>query len=143
LNSTHDYGIIFGGLNVIDQLEGSCDMDYVALTLSQIGYVFSCQNNTTPWSSQNRKSTTISTMEIKYLVTCVATKEVIWLYHLSFNMGVPQHHPKVIYGDNQNVIKLMKKIQIHKKTKHIDINTILFMRKYENTKISIDYISNC
>jgi len=96
-------------------------MDYVALTLSQIGYVFSCQNNTIPWSSQNRKSTTISTMEVKYLATCVATQEVIWLYHLSFNMGVPQHHPIIIYGDKQNVIKLMKKIQFHKKTKHIDV----------------------
>jgi hypothetical protein len=30
LNNTHDYGIIFGGLNVIDQLEGFCDIDYVA-----------------------------------------------------------------------------------------------------------------
>jgi hypothetical protein len=57
-------------------------------------------------------------MEVEYLVTCVATQEVIWLYHLSLNMGVPQHHPMIIYGDNQNVIKF-----------------------FENTKISIDNIS--
>jgi hypothetical protein len=47
-------------------------------------------------------------MEVEYLVTCVATQEVIWLYHLSLNMGVPQHHPMIIYGDNQNVIKFLK-----------------------------------
>jgi hypothetical protein len=47
-------------------------------------------------------------MEVEYLATCVATQKVIWLYRLSLNMGVPQHHPIVIYGDNQNVIKHMK-----------------------------------
>jgi hypothetical protein len=80
-------------------------------------------------------------MEVKYLAICVATQEVIWLYHLSFNMSVPQHHPIVIYGDNQNVIKLMKKIQFHKKSKHTDVQYHFVHEKYENTKILIDYIN--
>ncbi len=69
MNTTHGYGIIFGGLNFIDELEGFCDMDYVALTLSHIGYVFSCGNNTITWNSQSIKFATISRMEVEYLAT--------------------------------------------------------------------------
>jgi hypothetical protein len=84
-------------------------MDYVAnLDTFPHWVCVLCGNNTITWSSHSKKCTTISTMEVEYLVTCVATQKVIWLYHLSLNMGVPQHHPIVIYGDNQNVIKHMK-----------------------------------
>jgi hypothetical protein len=103
--------------------------------------VLSCGNNTIAWSSQGKKCTSISSMEIEYLVICATTKEAIWLYHLSFNMGVPQHHLIVIYGDNQSAINLLKNLQFHKRNKHIDVQCHFVHDKYKNTEISIDYIS--
>jgi hypothetical protein len=144
LISTHDYDIIFGNLNVIDQLEGFCDANYITnfdTWHSCIRYVLSCGNNTISWSSQSKKCTSISSMEIKYLVICAATKEAIWFYHLSFSMGVPHHHLIVIYGDNQSAINLLKNLQFNKRNKNIDVQCHFVHDKYKNTKISIDYIS--
>lgn len=56
-------------------------------------------------------------------------------------MGVPQHHPMVIYGDNQSAINLLKNLQFHKRNKHIDVQYHFVHEKYKNKEISIDYIN--
>ena len=63
-----------------------------------------------------------STMEAKYVATCEAAKEAIWLKKFLFDLGVVriEQVPITLFCDNSGVVAQSKDPWNHKKGKHIE-----------------------
>ena len=64
---------------------------------------------------------TLSTAEVEYVVVMHATKECIWLRHLTGEILPIQSESITLYCDNQATLKLMQGDNYHARMKHIDI----------------------
>ncbi len=77
---------------------------------------------------------------ILFVSTNEATKEVIWFRWLLSNIGISQDKPTMFYSDNQNAIWLVKNLEYHKQTKHIDTKYSLICEKWETKQIELSYV---
>ncbi len=61
-------------------------------------------------------------LEIKYMDYILATKEVIWLGQLLFDLGKKQIESLIIHGDNQSAIALAENLKLHLHSKHMELH---------------------
>jgi hypothetical protein len=74
------------------------------------------------WSSKKQELVTLSTAEVEYVAVTHATKECIWLHHLTGEILPTQSKSITLYCDNQAALKLMQGDNYHTRMKHIDIH---------------------
>src|SRR6266850_1234621 len=73
------------------------------------------------WSSWKQELVTLSTAEAEYVVATHATKECIWLHHLTGDILPPLPESTTLHCDNQAALKLAQDDNYHAQTKHINI----------------------
>ena len=98
------------------------DSDFTGCTNLQHStsdYLFTLGSGSISWSSKHQTLVTTSTCEVKYISSCHATKEAIWLCHLLQLLGHKQL--TTIYSDNAGSIAQTKAPTFHAYSKHIDV----------------------
>ena len=63
----------------------------------------------------------LSTVEAKYVTTCSASCEAVWLRKLLSDLFDLQLDATCIYSDNQSCVKLLENPVFHDKSKHIEL----------------------
>jgi hypothetical protein len=72
------------------------------------------------WASRKHKSVTLSTVEVEYIATCDACREVVWLCKMAFGLFDQVPDPTMIYCDNQSCVKLSENLVFRDKFNHIE-----------------------
>jgi hypothetical protein len=93
------------------------DMDHKRTTS---GYVVNLFGGAISWMSKKQGVVALSTIEIEYMATTHASKEVVWLHIFCSKIGFKQQAIR-IDCDSQSAIFLAKDPAYHSKTKHIDV----------------------
>ena len=81
-------------------------------------YVFIVGGTSVCWVSKLQSVVAISTMEVDYVASTEASKEIIWLQRFLDELGKKQELGR-LYSDNQSAIQLAKNFAFHSNTKHI------------------------
>ena len=121
LRGTTSHALCFGGSDIV--LQGYVDADVVGdkdNSMINTGYAFTIGGTTISWILKLQKVVSLSTMELAYVVTIEASKDIIWLHRFMEELGKKQENSK-LYSDSQIVIYLAKKSTFHLKTKHIQL----------------------
>ena len=135
-------GILYGGGA---RSEGFCDSDWGGSSdrRSTSGYVFMFNGGAISWASRKQPTVALSSTEAEYIALTQATKEVLWLRSLFYEIGAPKHAQQIsqISSDNQGAIALAKNPGFHARSKHIDIQ-YHFIREHTDTDtgtITLEY----
>ena len=83
-------------------------------------YVFTLAGGAISWMSKLQETVALSTIEVEYIVSAHACKEVIWLRGMLREIGRLQNSVPALC-DNQSAIHLATNLVYHSKTKHIDV----------------------
>lgn len=122
LAGTADKGIVYSaGSN--RALHGYGDADHGGCEdtrRSTTGYVFLHAGGAISWSSKRQPTVSTSTGEAEYVAAGAATKEALWLRHLSrvLQLGADC---VTLFADNQSAIMMINNPVVSARTKHIDI----------------------
>ena len=89
---------------------------------STLGCVFTLGSGAISWRSVKQSCIVDSIMEVEYVVTCEAIKEVVRLKIFLFDLGVVriEQVPITLFWDNNGVVAQSKDPRNHKKVKHIE-----------------------
>jgi hypothetical protein len=145
LNTTKDCAIRYSPQGNND-IVGYSDADYagdIKTRRSTTGYLFTLAGGPITWVSKIQRSVATSTTEAEYIALSQAAKEAIWIRRFLEQIRYytdKKQEPTTIYGDNQSSIALVKNLEFHSKTKHIDIGIHYVREQYEDSQISVSYI---
>ena len=103
---------------------GYTDLDFQSnldFRKSTSGCVFTLGGGAISWRSVKKSCITDSTIEAKYVATCEAAKEAIWLKKFLSNLGVVnmEQVPITLFCDNNGAFAQSKDPRNHKKGMHI------------------------
>eukprot|EP00253_Pinus_taeda_P026953 PITA_26953 len=87
---------------------------------STIRYVFTVGGIVENWVSKIQSVVALSTTESEYVVATEASKEMIWLQRFMGELG-KEHDMGTLYSDSQSAIHLAKNLELHSRTKHIQL----------------------
>ena len=90
----------------------------------QLAMLFTMSGGAISWLSQKQAMVALSTAEAEYIALGSATQEAIWLHQLLTDLRIDTKGSIEILEDNQSTIAIAKNYVGHKKTKHIDINSL-------------------
>jgi hypothetical protein len=110
LNGTKSFSIIYIHSNS-SELVGYTDANWAGnleTRKSTTGYIFIIAGATISWSSKRQPTIALSTMEAKYMATCAATQEVVYLRMFLKDMNLEQMGPTILYQNNQAAIVIVK-----------------------------------
>ena len=112
---------MFGGSYTV--LQGYVDSDMAGdkdSRMSTTWYVFTIGGTTVSWISKLQKVVALSTIEVDYVVSTEASKEMIWLQRLMEELGNKQENNR-LYCDSESAIHIENNSSFHSKTNHIKI----------------------
>lgn len=107
----------------MSEIEKSLDADYERDKddmKSTSSYVFTLSNSFVCWKSQLQHIVTLSMIELKYIVTIEAIKEILWPKGLFYQLCILNDYV-VVYSDGQSSINLCKSLVFHEHTNRIDV----------------------
>ena len=121
LRGTSDHCIIFNGSEgrVFRYVDANYAGDFDKRR-STIGYVFTLARGAISWISKLQETFALSTTKAEYITASDASKEVIWLNDLLYEIGRTQEKVNVLC-DSHSAIHLATNLAYHSKTKHIDV----------------------
>lgn len=73
------------------------------------------------WASQKQALITDSTTTAELIALSETVKETTWLTRLLYSLSIQYSLPITVYCDNQVAIQLIKNVDYHRRTKHIDV----------------------
>ena len=123
LKGTVDYGLKYEASQKIN-LEGYVDLDWVGSAIdrkSTSGCCFSMGSGVISWFSRKQYCVALSTAEVKYVATCSASYEAVWLRKILSDLFDLQLDATYIHCVNQSCVKLSETPMFHDKSKHIEI----------------------
>ena len=85
------------------------------------GCCFSMGLGVISWFNMKQSCATLSTTEVEYVASCLASCEAVWLRKLLSDLFDLQMDATFIYCDNQSCVKLPENPVFHDKSKHIEI----------------------
>ena len=106
---------------------------------STSGYIFTLGRSAISWSSKWQPIMTTSSCKAKYIASCHATKEAMWLHRL---LEILSHKKSttVIHSNNMGSIALTKYPSFHTRSKHINIQ-FHYTHEHVNAKdVSFKYL---
>ena len=118
LRRTRDYMLVYHSEDLIPI--GYTDLDFqlnLDFRKSTSSCVFTLGGGAISWRSVKKSCITDSTMEAKYVATCEAAKEAIWLKKFLSNLGVVnmEQVPITLFCDNNGALAQSKDPRNHKK----------------------------
>ncbi|XP_049391517.1 uncharacterized mitochondrial protein AtMg00810-like [Solanum stenotomum] len=124
VKSTIDYGVLYKKGEEC-KLIGYCDSDYGRdhdTRRSTTGFVFKLGAGAISWSNRRQATVSLSTTEVEYWATTVATQECTRLMELMKGLRQPVGYVVPLYCGNQSAICLAKNPVFRTRTKHVEIH---------------------
>ncbi|MCO5547145.1 hypothetical protein L7F22_000587 [Adiantum nelumboides] len=146
LKHTMHYSLTFHRQDGPLAFTGYVDADWAAqdpLRHSTSGYVFTIAGGAITWTSKHQTTIAHSSTEAEYVAASLASREVLWLSQLIYEMRLPipmDPSPISLYCDNQSAIALASAPQLSSKTRHISIAYHALKELVEHGFISLIYI---
>ncbi|UYV65651.1 hypothetical protein LAZ67_3004955 [Cordylochernes scorpioides] len=143
LVGTTEYGIMYQKGHKVGVLESFSDADFAGdpeTRRSTSGVVCKLAGGAISWLSQKQRSVSLSTTEAELVAASNTAKEVIWLNRL-FSEISPLKEQPIIKVDNASTIKLIKNLEFHKRTKHIEVRHYFVREKYQEGIFNVEHIS--
>lgn len=141
LKGTIDYGIIFEA-NQKRTILCYSDSDYASdpeTRRSTSGNVFMLGTSAISWASQRQKCVALSSTEAEFVAASLAVKEMIWIDRLMVDIWSKSENPSM-FVDNQSAIRLIKNMELHKRTKHIDVMYNFIREKFHDGFFALSYV---
>ena len=104
------------------------------------GLVFKYAGAPISWSSKRQQTVSLSSTEAEYIASNEAGREVVWLWRLFADLGIPQVAPAILYCDNQSAIRTAVKDGNLDRRKHIDVKHHWIREKLANKEIELKWI---
>ena len=92
------------------------------------------------WFSRMKSSVALSTTEVKYIATCSACSEVVWIHKMLVGLFDAEVDVTDIHCDNPICIKMTKKIVFHDKFKHIEIRYHYIWDMVQKGVVKLKYV---
>ena len=144
LGKTKYHGLVLGGRDRGDILQGWVDADYAGCTdtrRSTTGHIFQLFGSTVAWTSKRQATVAQSTLEAEYIAYAEAAKEAIYLRGLLRELKVWNGQTSTtLYCDNQGAIRLAENPGIHQRSKHIEVRHHFIRDQVENGVLKLEYI---
>ena len=140
-----DFGIVYEGASENFDLTGYTDSDYagdVDTRRSTSGFVFFLCDRAVTWCCQRQKTVTLSTMEAEYVAAALAAREAVWLRQILKDLAREQNDATCLFIDNQSAIRMLKNLEFHKRTKHIDVKFHFIRDLVENNTLVAKFVSS-
>ena len=93
------------------------------------------------WFSKKRSSVALSTAEAKYIASCSASYEAIWIQKLMLGLFDMDLDTTVILYDNHSCIKMTENPVFHDKSKHIEISHFYIRNMVQKGVVKLQYAS--
>jgi hypothetical protein len=103
------------------------------------GYIFQMAGAPISWQSKKQPTVALLSMEAEYMAESLATQQIIWLWTLTAELGIPYLRPTILNVDNQGAINYSYNAINHGHTKHIDIQHHFVCEKLISNEICIQY----
>jgi hypothetical protein len=142
LCGTASYGLCYEGrlgLDRVVDIHGFVDADWdgdLDRRRSTSGYVFNLFRGAISWMRKRQDVVALSNTEAEYMAATHASKEEVWLQILCSGIGLVQQAVR-IECDSQSAIFLVKNLDYHSKTKHIDVQYHFVRDMIEEKKVSL------
>ena len=124
LHGTLNLGLVFSkGLGQVNPI-GFADTAYADsfdTRKSTHGMTMLLGNSACIWTSTKQRTISTSTTEAEYIAQCQASKQLIWASWWLQQLGFKERGPVELRCNNQGAIALMKNLENHFQTKHIDV----------------------
>ena len=88
---------------------------------SILGFVVLLDGGAISWGSKKQTSVSLLTIEVEFIATSIAVKEILWHCSLFSSLDMTLTSPTSFLIDNQGALDLIKSGQINDCMKHIDI----------------------
>jgi hypothetical protein len=124
------------------KLVGNSDADWEGNNVEKksTSGCFRLGSGATSWFRWKQKSVALSSIEVEYMETILASCEAIWLRTLLMGLFTQVLNTTVIHCDNQSYIKLSKNLVFHDRSKHIEIR-YHFIRDYVHKRsVKLQYV---
>lgn len=118
---TAQYGLRYHGSSEV--VYGFCDADFagdISTRRSTTAFVIMCNGAAISWQSRLQPTTAASTTEAEYMAANAATREMLWLRNLLYDLGM-QPGSMQISSDSQGALGLMRNPVLSQQSKHIDV----------------------
>lgn len=141
LKGTLNFGLFYFSNTVFD-VQCYSDADYagcIDTRRSTIGYCITIGGSILSWCSERQKSVSRSTTESEYIAGSEAIRELVWLKRLLTEIIGP-HTPSLMM-DNASAVKLVKNLEQHKRTKHIDVRYHYIREKFNEKVFDLKEVS--
>jgi hypothetical protein len=121
LKGTVDYGLKYVADSEINLL-GYSNSDWVSSVAnrkSTLGCCFTLGSGMISWISKKQSCVTLNTTKAKYVATCAASCEAVWLQKLMTGLFDIVMEANCILCENRSCIKLSENLVFHDRSKHI------------------------
>jgi len=105
------------------------------------GFIAMLNGSPVVWGSKKQASTSLLSIEAKFIASTSATQELIWLRGLLSSINYLSHTTTTLLIDNQEVISLIKNSFSSKHSKHIELCYYFICEKFADGTIAAKYIS--
>jgi len=116
LHFSVDSSLVFSGYSDADW--GRDPIDHRSTTR----YYFFLGYSLISWRNKTQTVVARSSAESEYHAIVDASSELIWLWGLLTDMGVPYSSATMFYCDNKSAIQISHNDVFHERTKHIEID---------------------
>ena len=107
---------------------------------SMTGYIYVSAGGAVSWTRKCQLMVALSTTEAEYMSVTQAAKEVIWLTVLLRELNIRRtEDPLIIKVDNQGSMRLIKNLEYHARTKHIDIQHHVIQETIKRKQVELVY----
>lgn len=143
IKTTRDYCLLYLriGETIITGYSDSDHAGDLGDRKSTSGFVFMLSGCAISWKSQEQKTVSISSTEAEYVSLSQATQEAIWLKELMAELGFKQDQI-LMCGDNISKMHIVKNLNSHNRSKHIDVRYHFIRDHYQSGNLSLQYIES-
>jgi hypothetical protein len=83
----------------------------------------------------------LSTAEVEYIATCLASSEAVWLQKLLAGLFDLELEATCIWCDNQSCVKLTENPMFHDKSKHIEMRYHYIRDMVQRGAVKFQYVA--
>ena len=92
------------------------------------------------WLRKKQNSTSLSTIEIEYIVAGSCCTQLLWMKQVLNDYGIEQRTMN-IHCNNSSAINILKNHVIHSRTKHIEIHHHFIKDLVKDKVVSLEFVS--
>ena len=132
VKGTLDAGLHLG-VGSVDSLTAYSDADWAGCPDSRrstLEYCVYLGDNLVSWSSKCQTTVSHSSAEAEYRAVAHVVAECCWLRQLLQELHLPLPKATIVYCDNVSAVYMTSNLVHHRRTKHIEIDIILFARRW-------------